>query len=66
MNDSLDNIKRGIKGQQESWQTYEAEQIRKFNELDEMIATIERLIAQDSSQKLPQFAGYPKVLLPKR
>ena len=53
VNDSLDNIKRGIKDQQESWQTYEAEQVRKFDELDEMIAAIERLIGQYSSQKLP-------------
>ncbi len=58
--DSLDNIKRGIKDQQESWQTYEAEQVRKFDELDEMIAAIERLIGQYSSQKLPQFTGYQK------
>ena len=60
VNDSLDNIKRGIKDQQESWQTYEAEQVRKFDELDEMIAAIERLIGQYSSQKLPQFTGYQK------
>ncbi len=58
--DSLDNIKRGIKDQQESWQTYEAEQVRKFDELDEMIVAIERLIGQYSSQKLPQFTGYQK------
>lgn len=60
VNDSLDNIKRGIKDQQESWQTYEAEQVRKFDELDEMMAAIERLIGQYSSQKLPQFTGYQK------
>ena len=60
VNDSLDNIKRGIKDQQESWQTYEAEQVRKFDELDEMIVAIERLIGQYSSQKLPQFTGYQK------
>ncbi len=60
VNDSLDNIKRGIKDQQESWQTYEAEQGRKFDELDEMMAAIERLIGQYSSQKLPQFTGYQK------
>ncbi len=60
VNDSVDNIKQGIKAQQESWQTYEAEQIRKFDELDEMMAAIERLIGQYSSQKLPQFIGYQK------
>ena len=60
VNDSLDNIKRGIKDQQESWQIYEAEQGRKFDELDEMMAAIERLIGQYSSQKLPQFTGYQK------
>ncbi|TGY53169.1 hypothetical protein [Ligilactobacillus murinus] len=60
VNDSLDNIKRGIKDQQESWQIYEAEQVRKFDELDEMMAAIERLIGQYSSQKLPQFTGYQK------
>ena len=60
VNDSVDNIKQGIKDQQESWQTYEAEQSRKFDELDEMMAAIERLIGQYSSQKLPQFTGYQK------
>ncbi len=60
VNDSVDNIKQGIKAQQESWQTYEAEQVRKFDELDEMMAAIERLIGQYSSQKLPQFTGYQK------
>ena len=60
VNDSLDNIKRGIKDQQESWQIYEAEQVRKFDELDEMMAAIERLIGQYSSQKLPQFTDYQK------
>ncbi len=60
VDDSLDSIKTGIKKQKQSWQTYEAEQVQKFAELDDMINAISCLISQYSNQTLPQFTGYQK------